>query len=183
MASTPGLALLTPFSLLFLAPSGKRKPFLLTSSLARTPKKPNHPAPTPAQTRTRRRARALASDRAAAAPRVSLAADAVRWWWGPRRDGLGGGGVHGGGAAVRRGGHRHHARPHIPPPAPLRRAHLPALHRPHHLHGPGTLPTFPLFHARQICRCRRLFFFSFCGCFFFLFFLFFVSFFNNSGYQ
>ncbi|XBH74202.1 hypothetical protein VPH35_101196 [Triticum aestivum] len=73
------LALLTPFSLLFLL-SEKENPFsFLPPSLPRTPKKPNHPAPTPDQTRTRRRARALASDRAAAAPRVSLAADAVRW--------------------------------------------------------------------------------------------------------
>lgn len=55
----------------------------------------------------------------------------------PVRDGLGGGGVHGGGAGVRRGGHRHRARAHLPPPPPLRGAHLPAIHRPPHLHGPG----------------------------------------------
>jgi hypothetical protein len=55
-------------------------------------------------------------------------------------DGVGVGGVHGGGAGVRRGGHRARARAHLPPPPTLRRANLPAIHRPHDLHGPGNAP-------------------------------------------
>jgi hypothetical protein len=53
-------------------------------------------------------------------------------------------GVHSRSAGVRRGGERGRARAHVPPPPPLRRAHLPAIHRPHHIHGPGKALRPPL---------------------------------------
>lgn len=59
-------------------------------------------------------------------------------------DGVGIGGVHGRGAGVRYGGVRGRARAHLPPPSPLRRANLPAVHRPHDIHGPGNALRSPL---------------------------------------
>jgi hypothetical protein len=53
-------------------------------------------------------------------------------------------GVHGRGVGVRRGDERGRAHAHLPPPPPLRRAHLPAVHRPHHIHGPGNALRPPL---------------------------------------